>query len=216
MSPDRVLITSGTSEGIELALTALVDEGDEVLVPSPTYPLYTAVLAKLGAARAYYRTDPTNGWLPDLDHLRALDHANDARTRGHRSRTTRPARSIPTTIRHELIEIAEQHGLVILADEVYGDLAYDGPVAPMAIARSRRADHLVFEPVEGVSGAGMASRMDGGGRRRASMPRWPRSRSSPMGGCAARARCSTRITAALPATDRIRRRSAPRCASAPS
>jgi hypothetical protein len=58
VSADRVLITSGTSEGIELALTAIVDEGEEVLVPSPTYPLYTAVLAKIGARPAYYRTDP--------------------------------------------------------------------------------------------------------------------------------------------------------------
>ena len=69
---DRVLITSGTSEGIELALTAIVDEGEEVLVPSPTYPLYTAVLAKIGAQPAYYRTDHTNAWLPDLDHIRRL------------------------------------------------------------------------------------------------------------------------------------------------
>ena len=59
--PDRVLITTGTSEGIELALNALVDEGDEVLVPSPTYPLYTAVLAKIGAEPLYYRTDPDSG-----------------------------------------------------------------------------------------------------------------------------------------------------------
>ena len=47
--PDRVLLTSGTSEGIELTLGALLNEGDEVLVPSPTYPLYTAVIAKLEA-----------------------------------------------------------------------------------------------------------------------------------------------------------------------
>lgn len=60
VSADRVLITSGTSEGIELALTGIVDEGEEVLVPSPTYPLYTAVLAKIGARPAYYRTDHTN------------------------------------------------------------------------------------------------------------------------------------------------------------
>ena len=53
VSADRVLITSGTSEGIELALTGIVDEGEEVLVPSPTYPLYTAVLAKIGAQPAY-------------------------------------------------------------------------------------------------------------------------------------------------------------------
>ena len=68
---DRVLITSGTSEGIELALSAIVDEGEDVLVPSPTYPLYTAVLAKIGAHPVYYRTDPASGWLPDLDHMQA-------------------------------------------------------------------------------------------------------------------------------------------------
>ena len=131
VSPDRVLITSGTSEGLELALTAIVDEGDSVLVPSPTYPLYTAVLAKIGAEPLYYRTDSTNQWLPDLDDIRrritpttrvlvVIDPNN-------------PTGAIyPDDVRRQLIAIAEDHGLVILADEVYGDLAYDGPVAPMA------------------------------------------------------------------------------------
>ncbi len=72
LGADRVVITSGTSEGIELALTALAEAGDEVLVPVPTYPLYTAVLAKIGARAVFYRTDPSRGWLPDLDHVRSL------------------------------------------------------------------------------------------------------------------------------------------------
>ena len=67
-----MFITAGTSEGIELTLSALVDAGDEVLVPMPTYPLYTAVLAKLGATARYYRPDPSRGWMPDLDHLQSL------------------------------------------------------------------------------------------------------------------------------------------------
>jgi alanine-synthesizing transaminase len=129
--PDRVLITSGTSEGLELALTAIVDEGEAVLVPAPTYPLYTAVLAKIGAHPQYYRCDHTNGWLPDVAHLRAqitpstrvlvvIDPNN-------------PTGAIyPDAVRRELIDLAEEHGLVILADEVYGDLAYDGAVPPMA------------------------------------------------------------------------------------
>src|SRR6187401_826981 len=70
VSPDRVVITSGTSEGIELALTALAEAGDEVLVPSPTYPLYTAVLAKVGARAVFYRTNPETGWLPDVDDMK--------------------------------------------------------------------------------------------------------------------------------------------------
>ncbi len=130
-SPDRVLITSGTSEGIELALTAIVNEGESVLVPSPTYPLYTAVLAKIGADPAYYRTDPSNGWLPDLDHLRRL---LTPRTRALVViDPNNPTGAIyPDSVRRALIDIADTHGLVLLADEVYGDLAYDGPVRPMA------------------------------------------------------------------------------------
>jgi alanine-synthesizing transaminase len=131
VSADRVLITSGTSEGIELALTGIVDEGEEVLVPSPTYPLYTAVLAKIGAQPAYYRTDHTNNWQPDLDHIRSLINP---KTRALVViDPNNPTGAIyPEPTRRALIDIAEQHGLVILADEVYGDLAYDGPVPAMA------------------------------------------------------------------------------------
>jgi alanine-synthesizing transaminase len=138
VSADRVLITSGTSEGIELALTAIVDEGDEVLVPSPTYPLYTAVLAKIGAAPAYYRTDHTNGWQPDLDHLKSLING---RTRALVViDPNNPTGAIyPDAMRKSLIQIAEDAGLVILADEVYGDLSYDGPVPPMAALANQAA-----------------------------------------------------------------------------
>ena len=131
VSADRVLITSGTSEGIELALTAIVDEGEEVLVPSPTYPLYTAVLAKIGALPAYYRTDHTNGWLPDLDHIRSLINP---KTRALVViDPNNPTGAIyPDSMRRALIDLAEAHGLVVLADEVYGDLSYDGAVPPMA------------------------------------------------------------------------------------
>jgi alanine-synthesizing transaminase len=131
VSADRVLITSGTSEGIELALTAIVDEDEEVLVPSPTYPLYTAVLAKIGARPAYYRTDHTNNWQPDLDHLRSLI---TSKTRALVViDPNNPTGAIyPDAMRRALIGLAESHGLVILADEVYGDLSYDGPVPPMA------------------------------------------------------------------------------------
>ena len=131
VSADRVLITSGTSEGIELALTGIVDEGEEVLVPSPTYPLYTAVLAKIGAHPVYYRTDHTNEWLPDLDHLhRAITPKTRALVVIDPNNPT--GALYPDATRRALIAIAEAHGLVILADEVYGDLSYDGAVAPMA------------------------------------------------------------------------------------
>jgi alanine-synthesizing transaminase len=131
VSADRVLITSGTSEGIELAITGLVDEGEEVLVPSPTYPLYTAVLAKIGAQPAFYRTDHTNHWLPDLDHIKSLINPK-TRALVVIDPNNPTGAVYPDATRRALIDIAEAHGLVILADEVYGDLSYDGPVPAMA------------------------------------------------------------------------------------
>jgi alanine-synthesizing transaminase len=127
---ERVILTSGTSEGIELALGAIADAGDEVLVPTPTYPLYTAVLAKIGAKAVYYRTDPARGWLPDVDHLQRLV-----------SPATRAIVSIdpnnptgalyPESTRRALIDIATRAGVPILADEVYGELGYEGTVPLM-------------------------------------------------------------------------------------
>src|SRR5262252_5832207 len=114
LAADRVLLTSGASEGIELSLTALVNPGEEVLVPVPTYPLYTAVLAKIGAVAVYYRLDPNRGWLPDLGQLRSL--------------ASRKARAIvvidpnnptgavyPVETRRALIDFSEERGMVLLA-----------------------------------------------------------------------------------------------------
>src|SRR5690606_27579757 len=131
VSPDHVVLTSGTSEGIELTLGALADEGDEVLVPTPTYPLYTAVLAKLGARPVYYRLDPSNGWQPDLDDIRRkLSSATRALVVIDPNNPTGAV--LPDDTRRALLNIASRHNVPLLADEVYGELGYDGPVAPMA------------------------------------------------------------------------------------
>lgn len=126
VTPDRVVLTTGTSEGIELALAALVDDGDEVLVPLPTYPLYTAVLGILGGQPRFYRTDPDT-WLPDIEHVRSLI---TARTRAMVViDPNNPTGAVyPPSIRRALIELADEHDLAILADEVYGDLGFEGPV----------------------------------------------------------------------------------------
>lgn len=131
VSADRVVITSGTSEGIELALTALAEAGDEVLIPSPTYPLYTAVLAKIGATAVFYRKDPDNHWLPDVREIeRAITPATRALVVIDPNNPT--GATYPDEIRRGLIEIADKHNIPLLADEVYGDLAYDGAIPPMA------------------------------------------------------------------------------------
>jgi aspartate/methionine/tyrosine aminotransferase len=130
VSPDRVLITTGTSEGIDLALNALVNDGEDVLVPLPTYPLYTAVLAKIGAQPRYYRTDPGREWLPDLDHMRSLVTAK-TRVLVVIDPNNPTGAVYPAPVRRALIEFAEQHELTILADEVYGDLGFEGSVPPL-------------------------------------------------------------------------------------
>ena len=129
-SPERVFLTSGTSEGIELALSALVDPDGDVLVPMPTYPLYTAVLGKLGSRAVYYPADPARGWLPDIDRLsRLVTPATRALVIIDPNNPT--GATYPPAARRQLIEFAERHGLTILADEVYGDLGFDGPVPPL-------------------------------------------------------------------------------------
>jgi alanine-synthesizing transaminase len=130
MSADRALITAGTSEAIELVLSALVDSGGEVLVPMPTYPLYTAVLAKIDARAKFYRTDPSRGWQPDLDHLKSLvTPATRALVVIDPNNPT--GATYPTSTRRELLDFAERHNLVVLADEVYGDLGHDGHIDPL-------------------------------------------------------------------------------------
>ena len=132
VSPDRVFITAGTSEGIELTLSAAINTGDEVLVPMPTYPLYTAVLAKLDARTKYYRLDPNNGWLPDLDHLESL--VTPATLAIVIIDPNNPTGAVyPREMRRALLDFADRHGLLILADEVYGELGFEGRVDPLGL-----------------------------------------------------------------------------------
>lgn len=130
VTPDRVAVTSGTSEGIELAISTLVDPDGEVLVPLPTYPLYTAVLAKIGARGVYYRTDSTRGWIPDLDHMASLVTPK-TRALVVIDPNNPTGATYPVSVRKSLVQFVERHNLVMLADEVYGDIGYDGAIAPI-------------------------------------------------------------------------------------
>ena len=129
-SPDRIVLTAGASEGIDLALSVLVDPGDEVLVSVPTYPLYTGVLGKLGARAVYYRTDPAEGWQPDVAHVESLI---TPRTRALVViDPNNPTGAVYTREnRLALLDLAERYNVVLISDEGYTDLAYDGRVAPL-------------------------------------------------------------------------------------
>jgi alanine-synthesizing transaminase len=131
LDPDRVVITAGTSEGIELALTALAGPGDEVLVPVPTYPLYTAVLAKIGARAVFYDTRPEQQWLPDVQQIeRLIGPATRALVVIDPNNPTGAV--YPPQVRRDLVALAEGHNIPLLADEVYADLAFEGPVDAIA------------------------------------------------------------------------------------
>lgn len=122
---DDVYLGNGASELIAMSTNALLNEGDELLVPTPDYPLWTAAAALSGGTPVHYMCDEANGWMPDLDDLRR--------------KITKSTKGIvvinpnnPTgalyadELLREIVAIARQHGLVIFADEVYDKVLYDG------------------------------------------------------------------------------------------
>ncbi len=131
----EIFIHSGVSEGIDMAVAALVDPGDNVLIPSPGYPLYDTVLAKLGTEAVFYRMDESNGWQPDLDDI--ASHINN-RTRAivviNPNNPTGAVYSKESLL--GILELASRHGLVVFSDEIYSKLLLDPveftPIASLA------------------------------------------------------------------------------------
>jgi alanine-synthesizing transaminase len=131
-------VGSGGSEVIEMALAALLDPGENVLTPSPGYPLYTAVMAKLGAENRPYFLDEENGWQPDLEDLRAKV---DAKTRAIvLINPNNPTGSVCTRETLQgLVDLCAERGLVLFADEIYDRLLFDGLQHVSAASLSRDA-----------------------------------------------------------------------------
>jgi alanine-synthesizing transaminase len=119
-----VLIGHGASEPIELMLNALLEVGEGVLVPSPGYPLYSAVLAKIGGRPIPYQLDESNGWQPDLAHI---ERQVDAGTRAIVIiNPNNPTGSVANRATLEaVLEIAARHQLVVLSDEIYDRMLID-------------------------------------------------------------------------------------------
>ena len=124
---DDVYLGNGASELIVMALNALLDNGDEVLVPAPDYPLWTAATSLSGGTPVHYRCDEANGWLPDLDDIRARI---TPRTRGIVViNPNNPTGALyPADVLKAIVEIARQHQLVLFADEIYDKTLYDDEV----------------------------------------------------------------------------------------
>jgi alanine-synthesizing transaminase len=113
-----VFVTSGGSEAIEVCLTALVDKGDNVLIPYPGYPLYEAVLAKLEAAAKPYFLDEENGWQPDVEDIRKrIDDKTRAIVLINPNNPTGVVYGRETL--REILALAAEKGVLVLADEIY-------------------------------------------------------------------------------------------------
>lgn len=120
-----VFLTAGVSEAIDLCLTALVNPGENILTPCPEYPLYSAVLAKLGAQPNHYQLDEGNLWEPDLDDLeRRISSGTRAILVSNPNNPTGAVYSRQTLER--IAELARQKHLVIFADEIYDKLILEG------------------------------------------------------------------------------------------
>ena len=128
----EIFVSTGVSEAIEVCFAALLDPGDNVLIPSPGYPLYDAALVKLGGEAAYYQCDEQNAWQPDLD-----DMARRVNNRTRAIVVINPNNPTGAVCSRETLkgiaEIASRHGLVLLSDEIYDRLLLD-PVEQIPLA----------------------------------------------------------------------------------
>lgn len=122
---DDIYLGNGASELITMATNALLDNGDELLLPMPDYPLWTAATSLSGGTPVHYLCDESNNWMPNLDDIRAKI---TPRTKGIVVINPNNPTGVMYTdaLLQGIVEIARAHGLVILADEVYDKVLYDG------------------------------------------------------------------------------------------
>ncbi|MBU8977486.1 MULTISPECIES: aminotransferase class I/II-fold pyridoxal phosphate-dependent enzyme [unclassified Lysobacter] len=134
-SPERVFVGNGVSELIDLSLRALLNPGDEVLLPSPDYPLWSAATILNDGRPVYYRCLPENGFLPDPDEIASLV---SSRTRAivliNPNNPTGAA--YPRELLEQIVAIAQRHKLLLMCDEIYDSILYGEanftPIAPIA------------------------------------------------------------------------------------
>jgi alanine-synthesizing transaminase len=133
VGPDDVFLGNGVSELIVMALQALLDDGDEVLIPSPDYPLWTGAVSLCGGRAVHYRCDESAGWAPDLSHAAAQV---TARTRAiviiNPNNPTGAVYSRDTVL--GLLDLARRHNLLVLADEIYDKILYEDAAHECAAA----------------------------------------------------------------------------------
>ena len=144
---DDIYLGNGASELIAMSMNALLDAGDEVLIPSPDYPLYTAVVSLSGGTPVHYRCDEGSGWLPDIDDIKArITPQTKAIVVINPNNPT--GALYPTEVLQAIVDVARQHQLIVFADEIYDKTLYDG-ATHTSIASL--ADDVLFVTFNGLS-----------------------------------------------------------------
>jgi alanine-synthesizing transaminase len=142
---DDVLVTAGASEAADLLLMALLDAGDEILLPAPGYPIYPAIISKAGGTARYYQLNAANGWQLSVDeiaglinsHTRALVIINPNNPTGQ---------IVPDEIVKQLLELAQRHNILVIADEVYRELCFEeAPTSASALAEVMGSPLITLE-----------------------------------------------------------------------
>ena len=127
MGLDDIYLGNGVSELIQMTCQALVDDGDEVLVPAPDYPLWTASIALAGGRAVHYRCDEEQQWWPDVSDI--ADKVTPRTKAIVVINPNNPTGAVyPEHVLREVVEVARKHGLMILADEIYDKILYDDAV----------------------------------------------------------------------------------------
>ncbi|PWB40971.1 MAG: aminotransferase [Rhodocyclales bacterium] len=144
---DDIYIGNGVSELIVMAMQALLNNGDEVLVPAPDYPLWTAAVSLSGGTPRHYLCDEGAGWLPDLADIRGkIGPSTRAIVLINPNNPT--GALYPDDLLREIIGIARSHQLIIFADEIYDKVLYDGATHTSIAAL---ADDVLFVTFNGLS-----------------------------------------------------------------
>jgi alanine-synthesizing transaminase len=144
---DDIYIGNGVSELIMIAMQGLLDNGDEVLIPAPDYPLWTAAVNLSGGTPVHYMCDEESDWYPDLEDIRKKVTPN---TKGIVViNPNNPTGSVyPVEILEGIIEIAREHELIVFSDEIYDKILYDGATHTSTAAL---ADDILFITMNGLS-----------------------------------------------------------------
>ncbi|HAI24879.1 MAG TPA: aminotransferase, partial [Alcanivorax sp.] len=122
---DDIIIGNGVSELIVMAMQALLNYGDEVLLPAPDYPLWTAAVRLSGGNPVHYLCDEKQDWQPALDDLRSkITDRTRAMVIINPNNPT--GANYDKALLQEMLEIAREHDLIVFADEIYDKILYDG------------------------------------------------------------------------------------------